>query len=219
MTPNPRPRAVIFDCDGVLVDSEPVAHELIAESLSRHGLPISVEEVSSSYIGGTMANVAARARDQGATLPEHWVSDIYAELYARLAEGVALIEGILPVLERLDAAAIPYAVGSNGTRQKMAITLGQHPEVMRRVEGRLWSAHDHGTAKPDPGLYLLAAEGLGVAPGDCVVVDDSPSGCTAGVRAGMRTLGFAEHDDGARLREIGAEVFHRMSDLPGLLGL
>jgi beta-phosphoglucomutase-like phosphatase (HAD superfamily) len=101
----------------------------------------------------------------------------------------------------------------------MAITLGQHPGLLRRLQGRLWSAHTYGTAKPEPGLFLLAAAGLGVAPRHCAVVDDSLSGCTAGVRAGMRTLGFAEHDDGAGLAAVGAEVFHRMADLPDLLDL
>lgn len=219
MTRTPRPKAVIFDCDGVLVDSEPVAHALVAESLTGYGMAMNAGDVAEAFFGGTMADVVHHARANGAALPEDWAAGMYAALYARLAEGVDLIDGILPVFEALDAAAIPYAVGSNGSRAKMAITLGQHPELMRRVEGHLWSAHDHGPAKPDPRLYLLAAEGLGVAPGDCVVVDDSPIGCTAGVRAGMRVLGFAEHDDGARLAAVGAEVFHRMDALPGLLGL
>jgi HAD superfamily hydrolase (TIGR01509 family) len=215
-----RPKAVIFDCDGVLVDSEPAAHAVLAESFSRYGRPIRPDQIEGSgYIGGTMTMIRDRARAEGIDLPDNWIEDIYAALYARLAQGTALIEGIEAVLDRLDAAGIAYAVGSNGPDAKMAITLGQHPGLLRRLQGRLWSAHTHGTAKPEPGLFLLAAAGLGVAPRHCAVVDDSLSGCTAGVRAGMRTLGFAEHDDGAGLAAVGAEVFHRMADLPDLLDL
>lgn len=215
-----RPRAVIFDCDGVLVDSEPAAHAVLAESFTRYGRPMQPGEIEpAGFTGGTMASVRDRARAEGLALPDGWVSEIHAELHARLARGVALIAGIEAVLDRLDAAGIAYAVGSNGTDAKMRITLGQHPALFARLEGRLWSAHTHGTAKPDPGLFLLAAAGLGMDPSDCVVVDDSVSGCTAGIRAGMRTFGFAEHDDGAKLAALGARVFHRMADLPALLGV
>ena len=134
-----------------------------------------------------------------------------------LADGTPLIAGVEAVLDRLDAAGVPYSVGSNDSLRKMQITLGQHPRVWARLKGRLYSAHEHGVAKPDPGLFLIAAQGARVPPGQCVVVDDSPTGCRAGVAAGMRTLGFAEHDDGARLAAVGAEVFHRMADLPDLL--
>ena len=84
---------------------------------------------------------------------------------------------------------------------------------------RVFASGEMGVAKPDPELYLKPARDAGIAPEACAVVDDSATGCTAGVRAGMRTMGFAEHNDGARLKAVGAEPFHRMADLPGLLGL
>ena len=214
-----RPDLVLFDCDGVLVDSEPITNALLVENLARHGLSLTAQEIDHLFVGGTMRAVGERATRLGAVLPDTWLTDIYGEMYARLADGTPMIEGAVDVLETLDTAGIAYAVGSNGSMEKMAITLGQHPDLWRRLKGRLHSAHMHGVAKPDPELYLIAARAMGVAPQNCAVVDDSPAGCRAGVAAGMACYGFAAHDDGARLNSEGARVFHAMRDLPGLWGL
>jgi HAD superfamily hydrolase (TIGR01509 family) len=211
--------AVLFDCDGVLVDSEGISNALLCEDLAAHGLALDPGEVQRLFVGGTMAAVAEGARALGADLPGDWVERHYRRLYARLAEGTPLIAGVEAVLDRLDAAAVPYAVGSNGSTEKMTITLSQHPSVWARVKDHLYSGQELGCPKPEPGLYLHAATALGVDPAACVVVDDSPSGCRAGVADGCRTLGFDEHGDGARLTEVGAEVFHDMAEVPALLGL
>ncbi|MGB5557029.1 MAG: HAD family phosphatase [Paracoccaceae bacterium] len=213
------PDMVLFDCDGVLVDSEPVTNAILAENLARHGLALSTQEIDALFVGGTMRAVGEQAVQLGAVLPARWLEDIYADMYARLAEGTPMIAGVTDVLEALDKAGIGYAVGSNGSMEKMRITLGQHPELWDRLRDRLFSAHVHGVAKPDPELYLIAARAYGVAPKRCAVVDDSAAGCRAGVAAGMECFGFAAHDDGARLRTTGARVFHTMRDLPELLGL
>lgn len=213
------PSAVLFDCDGVLVDSEPASFDLLGEDLARHGLPLSRDEMETHFIGGTIRGVAEKARGLGADLPATWVEEFYERLYARLAEFTPLIPGIETALDSLDAARIPYAVGSNGTSRKMRITLGQHPALHARLQGRLFSGQELGFPKPAPDLWLHAARALGADPARAVVIEDSPTGCIAARRARMRCLGFAPHDDGARLVAEGAEVFHRMSDLPARLGL
>jgi len=213
------PKAVLFDCDGVLVDSEPIGLALLQDDLAEHGFKISMAEIEASLVGMTMPRVAEEARALGAVLPPDWLEQHYRRLYARLAEGTPLIPGIEAVLDRLDAVGIVYAVGSNGTLRKMEITLSQHPRVWSRLKGQLYSGQDMDRPKPDPALYLHAAAGLGIAPGDCVVVEDSATGCRAGVAAGMRTLGFAATSNGARLEAEGAELFHSMADLPARLGL
>ncbi len=213
------PKLVIFDCDGVLVDSEPISNRMIRDDLATRGLDLPLEQIMTLFVGGTIKGLSDTAREMGADLPDDWVEWFYERLYARLAEGTPLIEGIETVLDRLDAASIPYAVGSNGSDEKMAITLGQHPKMWARLKDCLYSAHTLGVAKPDPGLYLAVTEGFGVASEDCVVIDDSPSGCRGATAAGIPCLGFAEHDDGARLAAVGARVFHRMMELPMLLGV
>jgi HAD superfamily hydrolase (TIGR01509 family) len=211
--------AVILDCDGVLVDSEPAAFALLADDLARHGLTLTHDRLERDFLGGTMFDVFARARALGAALPDSWVSDFYERLYARLAQGTPLVHGVEAVLDALDRAGIPYAVGSNGTDRKMLVTLGQHPDVLARLHGRLFSGQTLGAPKPAPDLFLHAAAALGAAPDRCAVVEDSHPGARAARAAGMACFGFAVQGDGAALAAAGATVFHRMTDLPALLGL
>jgi len=214
-----RPQLVIFDCDGVIVDSETITNVLLRDDMATRGLDLTLDQIMRQFVGGTMRNTADKAAALGATIPEGWVDAFYKEMYLALAKGTPLIDGVEDVMQALDTVGIPYCVGSNGSLQKMGITLGQHPTVQARVQDRLYSAHALGTAKPDPEMFLIAARDHGVDPQNCVVIDDSPTGCIAARRAGMRGLGFAEHDDGARLAAEGAEVFHKMADAPKLLGL
>lgn len=211
------PDLVIFDCDGVLVDSEPVSNRLLVENLARHNLRLSLDQAMALFVGGTMAGVRDKARAMGAVLPEDWVDEIYAETYTRLRQGVDAIPGVACVLDALDAAGVPYCVGSNGSDQKMAITLGG-TGLLPRFAGRLFSAHAYGVAKPDPDLFLIAARALGVPPARAVVIEDSATGALAAKRAGMACFGYAPQG-GAALAEHGAQVFGDMATLPGLLGL
>lgn len=212
-------RAVLFDCDGVLIDSESICMDLVAADLARYGLPMDRAETERLFIGGTIHGLYSLARDLGADLPDDWTVDFYARLYARLAKGVDLIAGVYQVLDKLDAAGIRYAIGSNGSGKKMEITLGQHPDLLARLQSHVYSGQDLGCPKPDPGLWLHAARALGAEPEHCVVVDDSPTGCLGAANAKIRCFGLAEHDDGARLAATGAEVIHRLADLPARLGL
>ncbi|WP_245298764.1 HAD family hydrolase [Pseudotabrizicola sediminis] len=212
-------KAVIFDCDGVVVDSEGMTFDLLVGEFAAHGLHLTVEVIARDFIGGTMADVANRARAAGAALPDTWVDDFYQRLYAHLAGGTPLIPGILPVLDALEAAGIPFAMGSNGSDEKMQITLGQHPGLIARFGGHLYSGQTLGAPKPAPDLYLHAARALGVPPADCVVIEDSPTGARAAQAAGMRCMGYAAHTPAERLSAVGAEPFFDMADLPRLIGL
>ncbi|WP_417250444.1 HAD family hydrolase [Celeribacter sp.] len=212
-------QCVIFDCDGVLVDSEPPTLSLLRDDLEAHGLPLAMADIERDYTGLLMENVAKKARAAGADLPEDWVPRFYEKMFARLGDGVPLMEGIEEVLDQLDGASIAYCVASNGPDAKMEITLGAHPALYERLKGRIHSAHRHNTAKPDPDLLLIAAKAAGVAPENCVMVDDSPSGCIAARRAGIRCFGFDPSGDGARLGGEGAEHLADLRDLPARIGL
>jgi len=213
------PKAVLFDCDGVLVDSEATAFALLTADLAQYGLNLTQAEMEQRFLGGTIGGLFTTARGLGADLPDDWVDTFYARLYAALAQGTALIDGAQAVLDQLSSAGLVFAVGSNGSDQKMQITLGQHPAVLAHFKGHLYSGQSLGCPKPDPGLWLHAAAALAVEPSDCVVVEDSPTGCLGAVRAGIRCLGLAEHDDGARLASVGAEVIHSLREIPAKLGL
>jgi HAD superfamily hydrolase (TIGR01509 family) len=216
-----RPEAVLFDCDGVVVDSEGPTFALFLQDLARHGLPLTLQEFEADFVGGTVELVAQRARAAGARLPEDWVADFYRRMYAMLAGGVPLVEGVAGVLDRLDRAGIPYAMGSNGSLEKMEITLGQH--VLAGRFRAVLSGQGMGAPKPAPDVYLAAAGACGARHGACVVIEDSATGARAGLAAGMRVLGFAAHGPetatARSLTALGVPLFRRMADLPGLLGL
>lgn len=212
------PKAVIFDCDGVLVDSEVIAFDLLTNDLTARGLNLPRATLEKELIGLTLAGVAAKARTLGADLPEAWVNDFYASLYARLEQGAPLVPGVLTVLDALDTAEIPYAIGSNGSPRKMQITLGQHAGLINRFGGRIFSGQDMPRPKPFPDVFLHAACAMAVDPATCAVIEDSPIGARAARAAGMRCMGYAPHDRAALLAE-GADPFASMFDLPRLLGL
>lgn len=216
-----RPAAVLFDCDGVIVDSEGPTFDLLIADLATRGLPLTRHELETDYVGGTIETVANRARAAGAQLPEGWVAEIYARMYAILAHGTPLIPGVLAVLGRLDAAGIPYAVGSNGPPEKMQISLGQHGLIPRFRA--VLSGQALGRPKPAPDVYLAAARACGAAPATCVVIEDSPSGAKAALAAGIPCLGYAAHGPDSPmargLASLGVPLFHDMADLPRLLDL
>ncbi|MEO6299226.1 MAG: HAD-IA family hydrolase [Paracoccaceae bacterium] len=213
-----KPAAVIFDCDGVVVDSEPLAFDLLAVDLASHGLTMTSHQLETELLGGTMHDAFKKARGLGADLPDTWVEGFYEKLYAKLALGTPLIPGIEAVLDALDAAAVPYAMGSNGSPRKMEITMGQHKGLLARFHGRTFSGQAMGRPKPAPDLYLHCAAIMGVDPETCTVIEDSPTGARAAAAAGMRCFGYAPH--GSRLlAAAGAILFTSMTELPGLLDL
>lgn len=215
------PAAVLFDCDGVIVDSEAPTFQLMIAALASHGFPLSLAELERDYIGGTVEDVANRARRNGAILPDSWVTELYSEMYAMLERGVPLIPGITDVFDRLDAAGIPYAVGSNGTPEKMEITLGRRG-LLPRFRATL-SGQAIGKPKPAPDLYLACAKACGANPKDCVVIEDSPAGARAAIAAGIPVFGFAAHGEDTPtaqgLKALNIPLFRSMRDLPALLGL
>ena len=209
---------VIFDCDGVLVDSEPITNALLRDNLAGFGLDLPLEEVMALFIGGTMQGVRDKAVTMGAALPETWVDDFYAAMFKALADGVEVIPGVPALLDALDAAGVGYAVGSNGPHAKMEITLAR-TGLAARLAGRVVSREDVARPKPAPDVYLHAAALCGADPARCVVIEDSVTGLRAGQAAGMRCLGFAGAGGADALAPHAAAVFGDMVELPGLLGL
>ena len=169
-----RPEAVLFDCDGVVVDSEGPTLALFVEELTAHGLPLTLASFEEHYLGQTVEMVARQAAAAGARLPEDWVARFYDRMNAMLIAGVPLVPGVLGVLDRLDRAGVPYAMGSNGSLAKMKITLGQHG-----IEGRfraVLSGQALGAPKPAPDVYLAAASACGVRAEACVVIEGQRDG-------------------------------------------
>ncbi|WP_371226077.1 HAD family hydrolase [Roseovarius sp. 2305UL8-3] len=216
------PAAVLFDCDGVLVDSEPITNRLLRDDLAAHGLDVPLEQIMTLSVGGTMEGVAEAARQRGAILPDDWVDRFYQIMFAGLEHEVEAVPGVSAVLDHLIAAGIGIAVGSNGPRAKMDITL-HRTGLMDRLFPHIYSARDLAHPKPAPDVYLHAARQLGVAPRACVVVEDSASGAQAAVAAGMPCIGFAPahmpSDQAEKLARHCNSVIADMSMLPRHIGL
>ena len=212
------PKLVIFDCDGVVVDSEPLTLQLIRDDLAARGLPLDLTKTTDLFMGSTIAGAGAQAREMGADIPEDWVDLIYDKVFAALARKVESIPGIGAVLDRLDRQGIAYAIGSNGPHRKMEITLARCG-LAARFAGRIYSREDVAAPKPAPDVYLLAASQAGVAPQDCVVIEDSATGAQAAVAAGMAVFGFARETPRAKFEGLTELLFDDMGQLPALLGL
>jgi HAD superfamily hydrolase (TIGR01509 family) len=211
-------RAVLFDCDGVLVDTEPPTREFLAARLTAAGMPISPEGVRDLFLGGTLAGVAQVARDRGARIGPDWVAETYEAMFAYLAPRTVPVDGAAALLDRLDAAGISFAVGSNGPARKMKVTL-RVTGLTDRLHPHIYSAQEVGRPKPEPDVYLHAARALGHAPEACVVVEDSPTGARAARAAGMRCLGLTADADATALAAAGAEPIATLAEVPGKIGI
>ncbi|MEM6624407.1 MAG: HAD-IA family hydrolase [Pseudomonadota bacterium] len=207
---------VILDCDGVLVDSEPITNRLVAEEMTAHGLPLTTEQAIEMFVGGTIRTVFERGRAAGATLPDGWVEYFYDKMIGALDAEITAIAGIHQALDALDGAGYRTCVASNGPMRKMQATLAK-TGLWDRLEGRIYSAHEVGVAKPDPGLFLHAASAQGATPGQCVVVEDSASGARAAQAASIPYLGYTGDTPAEKLTAHGAIPFEDMSQMPGLV--
>ncbi|HTD07592.1 MAG TPA: HAD family phosphatase [Solirubrobacteraceae bacterium] len=211
---------VIFDCDGVLVDSEKISNEVLAEMLRAEGLPTTIEQARGDYQGLLLGEIvdAVEAR-LGRPLPDDWVADYERERSEVFRRELRAVPGVKEVVRRATDAGVKVCVASQGKLEKTRLSLDLTGLRELFVDNALFSAHSVPRGKPHPDLFLQAASTMGVEPSNCVVIEDTPSGVTAAVRAGMRVFGYAADSDAVALREAGAEVFHSHDQLPRLLGL
>jgi HAD superfamily hydrolase (TIGR01509 family) len=213
----------IFDCDGVLVDSEEACNRVLVADLAALGFAISLAECMARFVGKSMLTVQAELEaDAGLTFPAGWPEAVRARTIATLErEKVPAIPGVRAVLESHRAAGRPYCVASSGRIEKMRATLGGSGLAPLFDEAVLFSSTMVARGKPAPDLFLHAAATMGHAPEACTVVEDSLPGVQGASAAGMRVLAFcgAAYADVGAYRALGAEVFTEMAALPGLLGL
>ena len=210
-------RLVIFDCDGVLVDSEPVSNRILAEDLTARGWPMDTEGATRRFLGTTLRDMRPLIEARlGAPLPDDWGEAVTQRIVAALAEESTAIPGAIEALRAVAALGVPWRVASNSSHPEMQAKFARIG-IADLVDGRVHSHTDVAAGKPEPDLFLAAAAVEGVAARDCVVIEDSAPGVRAAIAAGMDCLGFAPHSDGAALRALGAVPFHRMADLPALI--
>lgn len=213
---------VIFDCDGVLVDSERLIVKVEAQICRERGWDLTEDDVIREFVGLSDAAMRARLSELvGEELAEGWDAE-YADRYrTALACDLEAVSGVADAIDAIEAAGLATCVASSGSHEKMALTLGK-TGLFDRFSGRIFSATDPEVAdgKPAPDLFLHAASRLGVDPGRCAVVEDSPFGLAAALAAGMTPFGFAGSVIPVeRLALDGVTVFKSMTDLPSLVAV
>ncbi|QKD00198.1 HAD family phosphatase [Mesorhizobium loti R88b] len=213
------PKLVIFDCDGILVDTENLANRRLAEWLSAAGYATSFEYCRKNFSGRSMLSVQKEIEAQtevrlGADFVDRW----NAGLPDLFAHGVEAIPYVREFIEAVRAAGIPYCVATSARVSKMHITLGQ-TGLLPLFEHAMFSATMVGRGKPFPDLFLHAAKTMGFSPTDCIVIEDSVAGTQAGIAAGMRVFSYHgdPYSDRDGLIEAGGILFDDMRELAGLV--
>lgn len=206
---------VIFDCDGVVVDSERVSHDVFGAFIRSLGASLTEDEMHEHFLGRRLVECLAVVEQlTGRPVPPGALDRYKAERDRVLREQVVPIEGIREVLAGLK---VPYCIASSGDHDKMRVTLGT-TNLLPLFEGRLFSATEVPKGKPAPDVFLLAAERMGAEPARTAVIEDSVNGVLAGCAAGMTVFGFAGLVPAAKLAAAGAAAtFTRMRELPALL--
>jgi HAD superfamily hydrolase (TIGR01509 family) len=212
--------AILFDCDGVLVDSEPITNGVLRDMLEEAGWSMTADACMRLFVGKTVrAEAAVIEANTGRPLTDAWMAEFYARRNAALEERLLAVEHVHSAIERVHAhhqGRIACASGADRFKVEMQLAkVGLAPYFA----GRIFSGHEMPATKPAPDVYLAAAAALQANPALCAVVEDTVTGVTAGVAAGATVFAYAPLDDGADLRAAGAaQVFRSMAELPALLG-
>ncbi len=205
---------MIFDCDGVLVDTEETSNRVLARLLTEAGLPTTLDDCLRDYRGRAMASVLADAAGRrGGPLAFDVAERYYAEVETIFARRLEPVPGIVAALDRI---LLPTCVASSGPHHKMEVTL-RTTGLWERFQGHIFSASEVAEGKPAPDLFLHAARVMGFDPAHTAVVEDSVPGVMAAVAAGMRALAYAGQADPSDLAAAGGEPFGDMYELPALL--
>jgi HAD superfamily hydrolase (TIGR01509 family) len=215
----PALQLVIFDCDGVLVDSEVISNEVLARSLTAQGLPTTLAQARRDYQGLLLADIDSRARAKlGRPLEQDWLLRYERDRGAVFRRELRAVSGVAEAVRRVQLAGVATCVASQGKLEKTELSLTLSGLRSLFADDALFSAYSVERGKPHPDLFLHAAAAMHASPDQSVVVEDTPIGVTAACSAGMRVFGYAERD-GSALRDAGAEILHSLADLPARIGV
>ena len=207
---------VIFDCDGVLVDSEGPSNRAVAEEITKLGWAMDEAESMRHFVGFRLeampAVVAARI---GRDVPDGWVETVRQRLIETLANELELMPDAAAMLEAVAELGLPSRVASNSSMREMEVKFGR--TGLLHLLPRAHSADEVSRGKPAPDVFLRAAEVERVPPGACLVIEDSVPGTQAAVAAGMAVLCLVPHGDGAAHRDAGGTVIRSLTEIPAML--
>ncbi len=216
--------AVLFDCDGVLVDSEPITNTVLRDMLEELGWALTLEECMRTFVGKAVKDEAALIQQKtGVAITPEWLKGFQARRNEALDRDLLEVPGAPEAVRSLHATLQGrIACASGADIGKVRLQLDK-VGLLDAFEGRIFSGHDTPRSKPFPDVYLAAAKALGIGPTRCAVIEDTVTGAAAGVAAGATVFGYSpgglSHSSAEALRAMGVrEVFIDMAQLPALLG-
>ncbi|PWB27956.1 HAD family hydrolase [Flavobacterium sp. HTF] len=207
-------KCIIFDCDGVLVDTEKIGNGILLEMAAEHGFEMNIEAAYRNFNGRNLKDCFRHIEETIAKkLPEDFENEYRSRSFEAFKTKVTPIEGVFEFIEKLE---IPYCVVSSGPVDKIRLNL-EAVGLLDKFEGRIFSSYEINSWKPDPELFLHAAKEMDFEVKDCIVVEDSRAGVMAGTKGGFKVYGFANDYNAEDLEKEGAILFNTYKELSGLL--
>ncbi|WP_289660785.1 HAD family hydrolase [Flavobacterium panacagri] len=209
-------KCIIFDCDGVLVDTEKIGNGVLLEMAKEYGFQLELEKAYHLFNGRSLKDCFVQIENGiGKKLPEDFESNYRDRSFEAFKKETKPMEGIVDFLDNLK---IPYCTASSGPLEKIRLNLGL-AGLLDRFEDRIYSSYVIKSWKPDPGIFLHAAEEMGFDVKDCIVIEDSVAGVKAGINGGFKVYGFANGFNNEDLKQEGAILFHSYKELDTMLGI
>lgn len=209
-------KCVIFDCDGVLVDTEKIGNEILLSMAAEHGFEMKIEDAYRNFNGRNLKDCFRHIEEAIAKkLPESFENEYREKSFNAFRTQVKPVEGVVSFIEKLK---IPYCVASSGPVEKIRLNL-ETVGLLDKFENNIFSSYQIKSWKPDPGIFLHAASEMGFDVKDCIVVEDSKAGVIAGKLGGFKVYGLANENNKTDLLEEGAIVFKNFEELSQLTGL
>ncbi len=207
-------KCIIFDCDGVLVDSEVIGIRILTDMSKPYGLDMPLPDAVKLFRGLSLKAAFDKVEIlTGNTLPDHFETTYRQQTYAAFQAELQPVEGIIDFISTL---RIPFCVASSGPVEKIRLNLSL-TGLLEKFEGHIFSSFEINSWKPDPGIFLHAAKTMGYTPEECIVIEDSPSGVIAATTGGFKVFGLANEETADELTAAGAVVFYRFDALRKLL--
>jgi HAD superfamily hydrolase (TIGR01509 family) len=207
-------KCIIFDCDGILVDSEHLSNRVLYEMTSALGYQFSIDDLCLQFSGRSLQECFTWIETQTSTaLPSNFEKEYRQKTFEIFKKELQPVKGIKEFIASL---SIPFCVASSGPREKIRLNL-QVTGLLDHFENKIFSSYDVNSWKPDPKIFLHAAAAMGFSPADCVVIEDSHAGVIAGVSGGFRVYALANRQNEIKLKSAGATTFFAIDDLPHLL--
>ena len=207
-------KCIIFDCDGILVDSETIANQVLLSMSAPFGLKMTMEEAVKNFNGRRLKNIFEQIEKlTDKKLPDSFETDFRKQTFEAFKTDLKAVKGVRRFIENL---SVPYCVASSGPVEKITLNLTT-TRLIQNFENRIFSSYEINSWKPDPDIFIHACNQMGFKKEECIVIEDSVAGVLAGVKGGFKVFALANENNAQDLLDEGATVFYNYEELEGIL--